>query len=83
MSYTFDKTNKWIIVDAPETEVVIQDLYNNIRDYEDEYHVMDMHHLADASGKEELGGGVYVGITLKLLDGWKLKNVFKAGGKFC
>jgi len=72
MPITFDKVNKWIVVTIPDTEVTIQDLIDAIRDYEDELVNLDIPKIADCTGKEELGGGVYVGLTLKLID-WKLK----------
>ncbi len=72
MPITFDKVNKWIVITIPDTEVTIQELINAIRDYEDELVNLDIPKIADCSGKEELGGGVYVGLTLKLID-WKLK----------
>jgi hypothetical protein len=33
---------------------------------------MDYSHVANAYGKQDLGGGEYVGITLELRDGWRL-----------
>jgi len=79
--YEFDKINKLIIVKAPDTEVTIQDLYNNIRDWEDEPENMEVYKVADCTGKEELGGGVYVGLTLKLID-WKLKFEDRSGPSY-
>ena len=42
------------------------------RSWEDELVNLEVARVADASGKEDLGGGVLVGITLKLLN-WKIK----------
>ena len=39
---------------------------------------MDIYKIADASGKEDLGGGLFVGITLKLIN-WTLKFEDRAG----
>ena len=71
-SFSFDKVNRIIEVAAPDTGVTVQQLINAIRDWEDELLNFDMPKVADASGKEDLGGGVKVGITLKLLN-WKVK----------
>lgn len=73
MAITFDRLNKHIVVGAPTTEVTVQQLLNAIRDYEDELSNLDIHYLADAYGKQPLGGDTYVGITLVLLDGWLIK----------
>ena len=78
MAITFDKANQIIEVEAPDTEVTIQNLLNAIRDYEEQVQNMEIYHIAEASGKEELGGSVYVGITLKLID-WKLKFEDRGG----
>lgn len=71
-SLSFDKVNRSITVLAPDTEVSIQELLNAIRDFEDELINLEVAKIADASGKEDLGGGLSVGITLKLFN-WKLK----------
>jgi hypothetical protein len=77
-TFTFDKVNRIIEVAAPDTEVTIQELVNAIRDFEDELYNMEVAKIADASGKEDLGGGLQVGITLKLLN-WKLKFEDRTG----
>ncbi|MCD6436633.1 MAG: right-handed parallel beta-helix repeat-containing protein [Clostridiales bacterium] len=73
MAITFVKNEKIILITSPQTVVTIQELLNEIRKYEDEWYAMDAPALAKASGKEDLGGGVLVGITLELLDGWRVK----------
>lgn len=77
-SFSFDKVTRIITVEAPTTEVTIQELINAIRDWEDELANFDTAKVADASGKEALGGGLQVGITLKLFN-WKLKFAERAG----
>jgi hypothetical protein len=69
---SFDRVNKQIIVVAPDTELTIQELYDKCRDYEDEPGSLDLKSLISAGGKEPLGGGVSVGITATLLDGWQV-----------
>lgn len=77
-TFTFDKTANVITVAAPDLIVTIPELITAIRDFEDNQFGMDISKIADASGKEDLGGGVSVGLTLKLLD-WKLKFADRAG----
>lgn len=55
-----------ILVLAPSTELTVQDLVDTCRDLEDELDVLQYERLLDASGKEPLGGGVFVGITAAL-----------------
>lgn len=81
-SFSFDEINKIITVEAPATEVTIQELINAIRDWEDELDNMDLPKVADASGKESLGGGLVVGITLNLLNNWQLKFEDRPGPDF-
>ena len=72
MAILLDQATHIILVEEPVTEVTIQELINAIRDWEDELPNMNCPKVADASGKEDLGGGLQVGITLKLFN-WKLK----------
>ena len=73
-TFSFDEINRVITVGGSPlpTEVTIQQLINAIRDWEDNLENMDCAKVADASGKEDLGGNLQVGITLKLLN-WKVK----------
>jgi hypothetical protein len=68
-----------IQVDSPFTVVTIQDLINQIREYEDELIQLDHPKMIDASGKQDLGGGVLVGITLELLDNWRVQFEPRSG----
>lgn len=72
MSYLFDFENKKIHISNPQTDVDILDLLNVIRNAEASEIGIQYDKIADASGKESLGGDVQVGITLKLL-GWQLQ----------
>ena len=78
MAIVFQKTNRIIFIEAPATEVTVQELLTAIRDYEDSTPGMDIYKIADASGKESLGGGISVGITLKLLN-WTLQFEARPG----
>lgn len=51
-------------VDAPSTEMTMQDLVDTVRKQEDSFQGMSYPKLVNASGKEDLGGGVFVGITV-------------------
>jgi hypothetical protein len=65
---TFDMASspRIITVDSPSTSVTIQDLLDTIRDFEDDLQNLSYPRLTDASGKESLGGGISVGITINL-----------------
>ena len=51
---------------APATEITVQELVNLIRDWEDSEEGMPFDYIISAAGKEDLGGGVTVGITATL-----------------
>ena len=70
---TFFKYDRIIQVDDPQTEVTIQDLINQIRAYEEQLINMDYGHIANAYGKQSLGGGSYIGITLELINNWRIQ----------
>src|SRR3990172_6666335 len=55
-----------ITVLAPDVAITMQQLVDMVRDWEDDQVDMEYDHLLDASGKENLGGGVYVGISVTL-----------------
>ena len=77
-NFSFNKVTRIITVELPDTEVTVQQLINAIRDWEDDLTNIETSKVADASGKESLGGGLQVGITLKLLN-WKVKFADRAG----
>ena len=77
---TFDFVNSIIEVPTPDTTLDIQYLINQIRDKEDDaVPAMVYPKIADASGKEDLGGGVKVGITVRLLNSWQVRFQARAG----
>jgi hypothetical protein len=53
-------------VAAPSTEIVIQDLHDTVRNIEDEPRFMQYGDLISTAGKENLGGGITVGLTATL-----------------
>ena len=79
-SYTFYPSISGTIieVDLPATGAQIQELVTTIRDWEDDLENMIWPKILDAAGKEELGGGVQVGITTTLRDA-KLKFADRGG----
>lgn len=68
-----------IQVDSPFAVVTIQELVNRIRDFEEAIVNLDHPSVGDASGKQDLGGGVLVGITLQLLDNWRVQFEPRSG----
>lgn len=53
-------------VQAPATEFIMQDVVDTARKLEDSFSGMAFEKLINASGKEDLGGGVKVGITVAM-----------------
>lgn len=73
---TFDFYNKIIEVPKDDTTLSLQYLVDQTRDTEDEITpTPGMVHakIIDAFGKQNLGGGSLVGITVVMLDGWKVR----------
>lgn len=76
----FDFYNSIIEVPAPDTTLDMQYLINQIRDVEDELSPgMAFNKIADASGKDDLGGGIYTAITVRLLDNWRIRFEARPG----
>ena len=58
-----------ITVPNSSIDITMQDLHDTVANWEDELHLgMDHDQLISSSGKEDLGGGVLVGITSILLN---------------
>jgi hypothetical protein len=66
ISINWTTSPRIITVLAPQTEITCQELVNEVRDAEDEISPLMYPKLLNASGKESLGGGVLVGITVEL-----------------
>lgn len=79
MAIVFDTNLKVITVESPATTVTIQDLYNEIRLFEEKMPFLSVGKIANGSGKQALGGGVTVGITLELIDDWRLSFEARPG----
>jgi len=72
MAYVFDFQNTLIEITSPQTDVDIQELINEIRTVEASVQGIAYPRIANAAGKESLGAGVEVGITVELLNSWQL-----------
>jgi len=72
MAYVFDFQNTLIEITSPQTDVDIQELIDEIRAAEASNEGMAFSKIANAAGKETLGPGVTVGITVELQNGWQL-----------
>ena len=72
MAYSFDFEDKIINGVNPQTDVDVQDLYEACRQAEDSEVGIQYGKICNASGKESLGSGVAVGLTVELL-GWQLR----------
>ena len=69
----FDFYNSLIIIPAPDNSLEMQYLIDQIRDVEDTLTPgMDHSQIAEAAGKFDLGGGIFTGITVKLLNNWRI-----------
>lgn len=78
MAVLFDDINRLITIEAPQTEITCQNLLNAIRGFEYSDVGIDDPQVASAAGKEALGGGVYVGITVTLYN-WKVQFEARSG----
>src|SRR3989337_2788331 len=77
MAVDFHKVLKLITVLKPATNITIQDLHDEIRLFEEKNPNLEVARIMNASGKESLGGGVQVGITLELVNDWRLAFEFR------
>ena len=79
MAHQFDFINSIVNITEPQVIVNIQELLNDIRSAEETESGIQYPKIANASGKESLGGGVSVGVTVELLGDWQLK-FWETGG---
>lgn len=73
MAIVFDHELNLINITSPQNTLACQDLINAIREEEASQTGIAYSQIAYASGKEELGGGAYVGITVNLIAPWQIK----------
>lgn len=78
MALTFDHVTKLIGVPQVDAQpLLVQTLVNAIRDEEASERGIAYEQILDATGKADLGGGAFTGITAALRSTWKLS--FQAG----
>ena len=69
VSIDYQPSPRVVEVAAPSTELTVQDLVDTVRVSEEAFtQGLSFDKLIDAAGKEDLGGGVLVGITANLQD---------------
>lgn len=79
-SLLFDFYNKIITVPIEDSSLDLQFLIDEIRAAEHNLAPgMAYSKIADAYGKQDLGGGLKVGITVVLLDGWRVAFATRPG----
>jgi len=81
MAFAYDFAQKFIYVPQDTVDVDVQALLNDIRSIEASEAGILYPPIATASGKESLGSGIAVGMTLNLL-GWQLKFPDAAQGGY-
>lgn len=80
LALQFNFYSKIITVPSPDTTLDLQYLINQIRAEEQTLNPgMAYYKIADAFGKQDLGGGVRVGMTVILLDGWRVSFEARPG----
>jgi hypothetical protein len=78
MSLSYDYATKFIGVPmADAAPLLMQTLINSIRAQEASEQGITYDSIASASGKDDLGGAVFTGVTVSLRSSWKLN--FAAG----
>jgi len=65
-TYTFYKWERFALVEPPDTSISVIDFYKDVKNYEDEPGNLTEARWAEASGLEDLGGGVKVGVTVQM-----------------
>jgi hypothetical protein len=73
LAIEFDHDQQLINITTPQNTLACQDLINAIREEEASDRGIVYDTIATASGKEDLGEGVYVGMTVNLLSPWQIK----------
>lgn len=81
-SFDFNFTLKILQIPDTETSATIQDLWNAIIIAHADLRSMDDDEIATISGKEDLGGGVSVGLTISFINGWRIQAAPRAGPDF-
>jgi len=83
MAITFDKSQNTIEISIDVSSVTIQGLIDAIRDWEDSAEGIVVKSIANAYGKQDIGGGAKVGITLELINNWRVHFADRAAWTNC
>jgi hypothetical protein len=80
-TFTFSRVGELgiIEVDLPFTVATIQEIHDAARAFEANQMELDDPILVSAGGKEDLGGGNAVAVTLSILNGWRIRFAARAG----
>lgn len=62
--------------------ITLQEIYDSAHDASANLNHMDSKIIARASGQNDLGGGLKTGLTVELLNGWRLKAADRGGLPF-
>jgi hypothetical protein len=75
MAITFSIPDTEIIVTTGQTEALCQDILNACREFEDEFVMMGLDHIADAGGKLplDIAAGIYTEIVLVIRYPWTIR----------
>ena len=65
--------NKIATIPMPNPTVTIQDLYNDLKEFESTPQGISADVTCSAAGKDDLGGGEFVGITMTMINEWRLE----------
>jgi len=76
---TFDKVKRLIQISIADAEVTIQEIINAVRDWEAMPNNMEIEQIINASGKQILGEELFVGITLELINNWRIEFAARPG----
>lgn len=68
VSVRWNRSPRLITVAAPSTDISIQDLHDTLRSLEEEPANLSYPFLISTTGKQDLGGGKFVGLTAQLQD---------------
>jgi hypothetical protein len=82
VTLSFNIPTKIVTIDSPDTEADIQDIYNQIKDFEDNPEMMGHPIICTASGKQPVTTTVSVAITLQMENGWKIGFEARAGPSY-
>lgn len=79
MAIVFNTDAKTITIESPATSETIQNLLNEIRTFESGELGVSYDKIANATGKEDIGSGDLVGITMILVNDWRIVFEDRAG----